>query len=39
LTKGKIISIVNMSSIGTTNMVTTAMEDVEIGVILGIGEH
>jgi len=28
-----------MSSIGSTNMVITTMEDVEIGVILGIGEH
>jgi hypothetical protein len=39
LTKGKIISIANMSFIGSTNMVITTMEDVEICVILGIGEH
>jgi hypothetical protein len=39
LTKGRRISIANMSSIESINMVITIMEDVEIGVILGIGEH
>jgi hypothetical protein len=38
LTKGRKVSIANMSSI-EANMVITTMEDVEIGAILGIGEH
>jgi hypothetical protein len=33
------LSITNTSSIGSTNMMIFAMEDIDVDVILGIGEH